>query len=338
MVLGILLGSMESVARLKPIEARLATPGIGTTNPTIDGKLQLLDALVASEGRIDCIIVGSSMVTWGIDPTLVGNAYRDRTGRESLCFNYGVNGFTSSEVGIWAEVLANRYHPSVMIFAQSARDYSGASGGENLGFSLDVPWVRYQLGQFAPEGWLIEHSRAYQYYMAYRYWPVPNFYNRLLAQQAYEDSLTPLGYRPESTIRDVSIPPEPGAPENQLVSAGLAAYDINAEDLAGLERFLALKDNGLQVALIEMPLPETYYVFFGNDTNDYQRFLNTVGRFADSTGTPFVRTTTMAPIPGDCCWSDYGHLSKEGAVLFSEWLGDQLADLAAQGDLQFHSG
>jgi hypothetical protein len=112
--------------------------------------LVLLDQF-AAEGPVDCIFIGSSMVAVGIDPQVFAEAYTAQTGDPLRCFNFGQLGFTAFESAEWAEIVIRRYHPRLLIYGHSMRDYNSLAEGE-LAAPTNNPWELYQLGEFTIEG------------------------------------------------------------------------------------------------------------------------------------------------------------------------------------------
>jgi len=89
----------------------------------------------------------------------------------------------------------------------------------------------------------------------------------------------------------------------------------------------------MQVILVEMPVSDGLYYFFGDREKDYKQFLARVGERAALHHVPFWQTEPLDFIP-DNGWVDYSHLNQTGAEIFSTWLGQQVGRAEHQGSIQ----
>jgi hypothetical protein len=299
-------------------------------------ELQLgrLETVVSRDGPIDCIFLGNSMVWLGFDPEAFARTYRRQAGEGIRCFNFGVDGMPTVSAGPLASILARDYQPRLMIYGTSARDYSLSKGTSEATRILELPWLQYRLGQFSIQGWFHDHSRLYQYQESLSH--VLRFDERYLLLTRYHDSLKDdYGfYRKETVGEFVSMPPDPRSEETQIrgLFGVLSDYEMLPENLSGLEQIVGQNSYGIQVLIVEMPVPPTYLHFFGNGQQDHQRFIDQMERVAESGAVQFWPTTQLWLIPDDG-WADYAHLNTKGARVFSEWLGAQLGMAVVQGKL-----
>ena len=105
------------------------------------------------------------------------------------------------------------------------------------------------------------------------------------------------------------------------------------ENLEGLESIMAYTDLGISVILVEMPVADGLYYFFGNRESDYNRFVARVDAVASRDQVPFWQTEPLDFIP-DNGWVDYTHLNRTGAEIFSTWLGQQVGKAERQGSIK----
>jgi hypothetical protein len=105
------------------------------------------------------------------------------------------------------------------------------------------------------------------------------------------------------------------------------------ENLEGVESIMEYNQLGSPVILVEMPVSDGLYYFFGNRESDYNRFLTRVGELATLHQVPFWQTEPLDFIP-DNGWVDYTHLNKTGAEIFSTWLGQQVGRAEHQGSIK----
>ena len=104
-------------------------------------------------------------------------------------------------------------------------------------------------------------------------------------------------------------------------------------NLEGLESIMEYTDLGISVILVEMPVADGLYYFFGNRELDYSRFVTQVDSLARRHQVPFWQTEPLDFIP-DNGWVDYSHLNKAGAEVFSKWLGQQVGRAEQQGRIK----
>ncbi len=116
-------GGSEVVLRLLAALSFIQPPSLGSLNAELDVKLPLLDRM-AKEGEIDCLFFGSSQFDSAADPQVFSRAYAELTGQPLRCFNFSLGTLTAQPAGQLAGILVRRYHPGLLIFGTSARDYS----------------------------------------------------------------------------------------------------------------------------------------------------------------------------------------------------------------------
>jgi hypothetical protein len=321
-----ILAAAEGLARSETVQAHLPPPGVGSSNVVFEFRLHYLDTLVKREGRVDCLFVGNSMTVRGVDPEIFAGAYRQQTGEDIICFNFGIRGATASTIGPMAEIFVERYHPRLLIYGSTARDYGEGLRTSSKKVVLDIPWTQYQLGRASFEGWLISSSYAYRQYLAL----LDGVTHRQPApRKDLAPSLTAYGFdRGDRQAARVDVSPDLEEYAN-LVEA-FADYRVSEEDLQGLAWIVALEKRGVEVVIVEMPLPPTALEVFGDGEADYRLYLDRVGAYAQEHDVPFWRTHTLDLIPDDG-WRDHFHLNLTGAEAFSAWLGEQVGQAVEQG-------
>jgi hypothetical protein len=188
-----------------------------------------------------------------------------------------------------------------------------------------VPWARYEVGQPSLEGWLYAHSHLYRYVgVIGQLLSFQLDVRQLLERTAEEHSVSADGYSAltEPGPFDVSQPPDPKIdhPYIEHYFSAMSPFRLLPENMAALDRILAMSGQPTQVILVEMPIIETYYAFFGNGEADYRQFVAAVRDKAAAHDTSFVRMESLErlPVPD---WFNYNHLNRDGAAIFSRWLG-----------------
>lgn len=326
----------EIFFRIDAVQARLTGPRIGSRHRQFEIQIARLEKLVNEGESIDCIFLGNSMVWLGINPLVVNQSFLEKTGQEIHCFDFGVSALPASSAGQIAPMLVQKFHPKVLIYGTFARDYAVPLDAEDAYAVSDTPWLKYQNGKFNLQGWLYAHSSLMQYKGHMRDYLFMNFLEDVFVPrdvppyQAY-------GLDPKYDIRtDVRASPDFESKDNRDPVKWLRHYKIQRENLDGLQKIVQQSDNGVQVIVIEMPFYETALKFFSNGKQDYDAYVQQVDSITAASLTPFWRVDEQpALVPED--WWDYFHLNLQGADLFSEWLGSQLADEYLLGNLTLSS-
>ncbi|HEX3053651.1 MAG TPA: hypothetical protein VHP83_23530 [Aggregatilineaceae bacterium] len=297
---------------------------IGSANLDLDVKIYALDQLVAEKGRVDCIFFGSSVVLNGIDPDRFALTYREQTGEDLICYNFGMLALTARTAGVLSEILIERYHPRLLVYGLTIRDLAAGASDANRIYQdvTRTPWIRYQRGEFDVEGWLADHSHAYRHYLAYRSWISPTFASRL---SDFTDA-PPSGYVPFHATRALDW--------NQIEAPlYFEHFEIDPADWQGFEQLLATA--GTQLVLLEMPLPSQLLAKFSGGAEAYAASIDSFAAAAAAKQVPLWTTTHLNLIPDEDWAEDAHHLNNAGAQIFSAWLAEYLAQAVEHGQLRF---
>ena len=316
-VLALLIVLLEGVARLPWVETHVPA-AFGSTHPDIDTKFGELDALLNRAGRIDCIFVGSSMVRRGIDPIAFTRAYREQTGQDLVCYNFGVAASRASSIGPLSDILVERYHPRLLIYGLSLRDLTGEPfQNEQQEAILASPWLDYQFGSLNIRGWLIDHSESLRHFLAFHDWLLSKFEDSVWCL----DDWPCLGFSPTTTRTGGALIREP-TPRK---------YKFTQVQWNGLKHFLSLRTQ-TQLLFVEMPASYRQVTSVKGGEETYRSFLYDVRDFIAGYDIPMFTTIDLNLIP-DSGWSDTYHLHQTGAEIFSAWLGDQVGIAVNTGKL-----
>jgi hypothetical protein len=331
----LLLGLGKGLVRTRIFRTHVVADQRGGRHEPFEHQLGQLETIVARDGPIDCIFLGNSMVWLGFDPEAFAKGYRDQTGQEIRCYNFGVAAMPAVAAGALAPILADEFHPRLLIYGTSAQDYALSRESEEATVLLHMPWLRYRQGHFSIPGWLSDRSRLFQYWRTLRHL-LRLEHPYLLLTGVYASRWSGYGFESRDTLRaSVALPPNPQSEDeaDRYLYKLLSQYEMLPENLEGLHQVMALNGRDLQALIVEMPRPLTSVHFFGNGEQDQQRFINQVESMAESQSIPFWQTTKLGLIPEDGWW-DYSHLNTQGARIFSEWLGQQVGSAVVQGRLQ----
>ncbi|GAP20179.1 hypothetical protein [Leptolinea tardivitalis] len=330
---GVLLGAIlflivvlltgEGIVRLG-IQANLwPEPLLGTANAEMDIKVQALDRLVKQQ-PVDCLFLGSSQLDTAINPGVFSDEYQKLTGETLHCYNFSLGTLTAGPAGRIATLLVYRYHPKMLVLGISARDFS-RDFGELARPLTDDPWVRHNLTDQNPGGWLTENSLFYRFLGQIRVALDPDYQalrSRMLQQLAPDGFLQYTGNT--LTIDTTSFIPK---------------FKLNAEDLSGLDEVMALKDQGVHIILLEVPVYPGFLPDYveGSERKYYTAFRAPVQNRIDVYRVPFIYSQEeIGSLIRDSQWNDVKHLNTSGAESFSVWVARKIAGVL-QHDTSTHT-
>ncbi len=320
--LPLLTGSFEGLTRVVNPDKFVPPPSVGSESPEFDIKVDRLNRLTNREGDIPCILLGSSMVNGGIDPVQLATSYAEATGEAITCFNFGLSSLVGEVAGPMAELIVKKYHPRLLILGVSARDFSDKFG-EYARPLVKVPWVRYVNGDFNRLGWLVDHSISFRYYLGLQNWRSPE--NRPVIAE-YQQQIDPFGFQPLPNKNNELV---------QLNEVLLTEYSLNPVDVEGFAQALRQNSPTTQLILLEMPVHPEFLPYYVEGSADayQQKFLGPIAEMASEAGVPLWTTqkTLAASLPANG-WNDRRHLNADGAIAFSQWLGQALANAVQRGD------
>jgi hypothetical protein len=331
----LLIAVAEGVARSESFQVPLTPPRMGSRHYQLGNKLALLEALIEKDGPIDCIMVGSSMVDVGFDPDAFQNGYQEVTGHDIHCFNFGIDASSAASAAALVKILVEDYHPRLLIFGTDARDYAVAIEDPDAAVVLDTPWVQYRQGKFSLAGWLLENSYFYRYRQHLGRLFQFSFDGTLRSQTKVNFEILLNGFTPINKVSTyINSPPVPDNDSFEVTyyTRIYSSYRMLEDNLDALEQLVSHNGTQTQVVVVEMPVSDGLYYFFGNGEADYNRFVARVNEMASLHQIPFWRTEPLDMIPDDG-WFDYSHLNTTGAKIFSTWLGQQVGKAEDQGSI-----
>jgi hypothetical protein len=314
LITALVVFGLEAVARAGFLADRLAAPSYGGRSRDLDIQLEHLRAFVAARGGVDCVFLGNSLALFGFDPASFEKGFA-RPGRSLRCFNLAVPGTTVTDALQLARVAAGTYGARLVVFGVSFRDLARAASGPGL---ESMPWVRYRLGDFNLQGWLVDHFRAYRFYLTQSSgratWSDPPYRERLLPNGQSPAPVTPVDSIQQRSKAARSLP-------------GYFARGVAPRQAESLTELLSMADDGLTIVLAETPVHPDARAWIDETGDYYATALDLVEDAAGERGTPFFEAAQVPVLPADS-WSDWWHLNERGAARYSEWLGEQVAKIA----------
>lgn len=299
----------EIVART-PLGYLLPPPSVGADSFEFDIKVYYLEQSIRQRGELDCLIVGDSMTNDGPDPVLVEKAYQAAIGSPLHCFNFGMPALMLDASGPLTTALNQRFHPKLLIFILSPRNFTPAFGApfHHVAFS---EWSQQNLGDTSLRGWAVNSVYGYRYALFFEYWLIPS--NRKSFSNAWHD-ITHQGFTP---LYGHGESPE-------ISGSGETFQATDPAAIAGFEQILKLRQSGVNLLIIDAPIRPDYYEAYRKKF--FRPYIETMQSTFDPLAIPFWLTQDLSErIPPEG-WYDLQHVNIEGTQTMSTWLGEKLAE------------
>jgi len=339
-----LLFLIEIVARSASVQAWVPFQAYGSNHVQFDFQINHLKAFIARHGAPDCFILGSSMPLRGIDPVVLDEVYKERTGKELVCYNFSVVGVTISAASVLAEMLVDKYQPWLLIVGTNFLDYTEKREEADDSRFSGNSWTRYQLGHFTLDGWLVEHSYAYRMVklLSYGAYGGLDFSEVKKDVDKWRPLLTDTGYAISEEISNVNVPLVEGKQKTFLKEFG--GFNLSARNMASLEKLIEFtKQKNVQLVVVRMPYhPSLVQPLDDNgqlmpEKKLLDRYISQVETRIESMakehGIPYFVLNDLSMF-SDKAWHDRYHLNITGSRIFSRWLANQLAQAVENGQLK----
>ena len=311
--LSLFCATLELFARTPAARAWFPRESYGTSHPHFELQLVRLRERVARGDSVDCIFIGNSQVLYGIDPQVVDAAYREASGREIHCQNFGLGGLTPRTTGPLVRVLIENFHPSLIVFETGILDYSSSSMEGTDASIMSSPWMKYQLGEFSIDGWLYQNSSGFRRIFGL---------DRTLKYIEEKKTLIEAdGY--------ASLTGQTGTPlqdQIEFFENNLANLEITQPQVDGLQALLALNPSQVQVVVIETPIHPVFYAAKRKVRALQPEFESMLTARAAENGVALWLTRDSLNLP-EPQWHDLAHLNTEGSAYFSRQIGLFLASV-----------
>jgi len=329
-ILIVFLALMEILARTKTIQTILPTPSIGSGHKNLDVKLDGLRKLVEKEGPVDCIFIGSSMVLRGIDPEIFQQAFQEKTGQKIQCYNFGFAALNPGVAKMVVSVLNDIYHPRLIVWGTMPTEFHKDISPSVTRKVMLNPWFQYRsTGVFSLDGWLLDHSFAFRYYLRLMYGLK---HSKLAARLVHQEKrVNSRGFycadeRKKRPLKD----------RLRDIKRRLPDLRPDPESYAAMESICNLRPE-TDIVIYENPVHPVYLTIYGGSPEEYHRTSNEIGEKIKQLGVLFIPRIQPGHIPKDG-WGNSYHLNFIGAQVFSRWLGEKIGDAVNQGQLRNPAG
>jgi hypothetical protein len=272
------------------------------------------------------------MVNTGVDPEVFVK-YLSGTNAENLrVFNFGVEGLTVAPILDLTRLLIDTYHPGTIIYYTELRDFIAGNGDDVAESFLSNKWLQYRLGKKSITGWVVDHSRAFQFLLSWRYWARDDFFDTYLHNQQRWKNTHFDGYEPEIWITNFTGKyPDPNDPENAEMFALYRNYTIDPVRLESLNTLLDLEKSGTQIWITEFPAYPGFYEYFGGQ-RVHEDYLLTIREYVSNHGGVFITPINPDLIPLLGRFDDH-HVNFLGARVYSGLQARQLVKICREENL-----
>jgi hypothetical protein len=318
-VLIAIVAGAETAARSTFVRSHLAAPSLGSPSRVLEVQLAKLEGIARGAERPRCILIGSSLILFGIDPDAFDGAFHEHTGDRLAPYNLGVPGISASALAAVARIVAEDYRPKILIYGMAVGDFTARRRAPPI---ETTPWVRYRSGQPNLDGWLTENSRAFRYVLLYQ---GSHAHESAFANAALSSPRgfypVPLGMPLLQVGLDRAV---------QLVSEAFRR-ETSVEQIAALAKLLGVRDLGAQLVILEMPAHLDVAEWPQDALASYREKLGKVREVVRAAGVPFW--STPAGLMPDDGWIDLWHANARGAAVLGRWLGERLAEAVRTGEI-----
>lgn len=321
----ILLIALELVARTSWIGTLLPLRSVGNSHTQFEIKWFKLQDYVQEYDGVDVILMGNSMLNTGVDADIFVEEYEKATGTHLRVFNFGVEGLTVSPNSKIARLLVETYHPKTIIYFTEIRDYIAKNGVAEENLFLKDNWLSYQFGENNPTGWLLDNSKALQYWLPFKGWSRPDFLDTYIGSTRRERITSASGYEYENSVRvDPNMRPNPLSPDEAPLFELYSNFSFDEQRLEDLNSILSLENEATKVLISEIPIDPAFYDYFGG-TSVHQEYYSDIQEYVSEQDGIFIPAIDADLIPMTGRADDYVHMSIKGAQLYSSLLAQELS-------------
>lgn len=320
---------LEILARSPRAQIVFPLRSYGNYHTQFEIKWQKLENFVQEYGGVDVILLGNSMVNTGVDPEVFAK-YISGTKEETLrIFNFGVEGLTIVPMLDLTRLLIDTYHPGTIIYYTELRDFIAGNGDDVAESFLSNKWLQYRLGQYSITGWVVDHSRAFQSLLSWRYWARSDFFDDYLHNLQRWENTRLNGYEPEVWITNFTGEfPDPDDPDAVEMYALYGNFTIDPARLESLKTLLALEQSGTKIWITEFPAYPGFYEYFGGQ-QVHEDYLFTIREYVSEQGGVFITPINPDLIPLLGRFDDH-HVNFLGANIYSGLQARQLAKICQE--------
>jgi len=290
-------------AALAEVSARIAEAAGPAALRWYDTSTQLKVEQMDRLGETDVVFAGTSMVWQGLVPDSFTEADPDRR----TAYNAGLAGGVPAVMEPWLlEEVTPRLDPDLVIWGLSSMDFSSSYGDDNLSRFRDA--LEGRTGTFASVEQTAARYSALVRYRSILRRPTALFgTGKAQIEQDFSEAAAVLGDSGER--RDFAV--DTGPERSRQVQARLRPYRIDPTDIDAIERTAAaLRDRGIDVVFVEMPVPNRYVALHPEGASDVARGHEAITALGEILDIPVIDLRYGF---ADSDFVDFTHLTQEGA-------------------------
>jgi len=231
--------------------------------------------------RVDVIFAGTSVAWQGLVPEVFTGT--DPEGRTA--YNAGLAGGVPVVMEPWLlEEVIPRLHPDLVIWGLSSMDFSTSYGDDNLDRYRDA--LDSRAGPLAAiEQTTARLSSLVRYRTILRHPGALFGPERDAIETDFADAAAILG----ADGQRLRFQPDTGPDRARQIEARLVDYRIDESDIQAIHRTVnALRDQGVEVLLVEMPVPDRYVSLHPEGVADTSRAHETITAISDVFDLPTI--------------------------------------------------
>jgi hypothetical protein len=310
--LALLCGMASLTALFGSVQIAAPQPSILTGSDTSMTQYQSFRANVAQDGPHDLILFGSSTAQQGIDTLVLKSRLQDKLGEPIVAFNFGAGGTSAATLPFHIELAYGVDRPPtavIMLTPQAAK----TNDGHRLALAIDSPYGAALYDPVSWRGalrrWLLDHIQLFGVRHRIRAAMVGDTPVKW-QNNGYDDSF---GYHPPS--RHETVDPSKARPYRQFtVPMADGQVDLLVTSVRRLQSY------GAEVWLTESPMNPNRY----QDVEAVNAHIRGgIERVAEQTGAHALLLPDDLEFP-PTKFADENHMNRAGAVLFTEWLAEEL--------------
>jgi hypothetical protein len=313
----LIVGGIEVLTRLSVIKQKLPAPSLGLDNRAFEIQIAYLDKLTEQENSVDCIFLGTSQIRSDIDPEVVANAYKSKTGTELRCFNFGTSGLSNITAADLAQFLIREYQPRLLVLEVSVL----LDNAENRWLTTS-PWYRRKLGYISLQSWMLDHTLAYPYLMLM----TKSVQNP--SSIGLDRNISAYGYYYSEEVLDMTQPLT-DLEYDRIAHVWDQRTGFTEDAFESMDRLFQLQDD-VQFIVVEVPVHHRFINHLNQSEDQYQIMLRKTSSYLERNEISFWPVPPELSIPDDG-WRNGNHLNNRGARIYSLWLGSYLGDAVNQG-------
>ena len=273
-------------------------------------RVEMLDRL----SGVDMVFAGTSSAWQGLVPQVFVDE-----GAADSAFNVGLAGGVPPVTAPWLiDEVVPRVDPDMVVWGLTSLDFSPSYGDTNQESYEDAFATR--------KGWLAELDRqtseVSELVRSRRLLRSPSkLWGR--EQDEIQDDLAEAAAVLGSDGERLDFAQDTGEERAAIMAARVLDYQLDTTDVDRVrDAVQTLLDQGREVVLVEVPLPDRFVVLHPNGAADIATASTAIDAIAAEFGLTVLRTTETFT---DEDFVDFSHLTAEAATRFSADIADQLA-------------